>query len=116
MLLICIAQFYVLFTIFCLLLDVLVDVPHCVLMQKCVPIYKTMFSDLRRYPRHEVRLDTVDPVPRFIARQWRGQQTECQEDALLTHRLIPSWWSLQMPVLFVDSKLRLHNCVLCYFC
>jgi len=43
-------------------------------MQKRVPIFNTMFSELHRYPRYEVRLDTVDPVPRFVARQWRGQQ------------------------------------------
>jgi hypothetical protein len=32
-----------------------------------------MFSELRHHPRFEVRLDTVDPVPQFIPRQWRGQ-------------------------------------------
>jgi len=51
-------------------------------MQKRVPIYSTMFSELQRYPRYEVRLDTVDPVPRFIARQWRGLQAEAQDAAV----------------------------------
>jgi len=51
-------------------------------MQKRVPIFSTMFSELHRYPRYEVRLDTVDPVPRFISRQWRGQNAETQDAAV----------------------------------
>jgi len=33
-----------------------------------------MFSELHQYPSYEVRVDTVDPVPKFIPRNWRGQQ------------------------------------------
>jgi len=66
-----------------------VSLSCCDMMQKCMPIYNTMFSDLRRYPRYEVRLDTVDPVPRFIARQWRGQQTDVKDSRLPYQRFAP---------------------------
>ena len=66
-----------------------VSVFCCDMMQKCMPIYNTMFSDLRRYPRCEVRLDTVDLVPRFIARQWRGKQTDAQDSALPYQTFVP---------------------------
>jgi len=49
-----------------------------------------MFSDLQRYPRYEVRLDTFDPVPRFIARQWRGKQSDTQAAAMCSHRSVQS--------------------------
>ena len=55
---------------------------YCDAMQKRMPIYSTMFSELLRYPRYEVRLETVDPVPRFITREWRGLQAEAQDTAL----------------------------------
>jgi len=50
-------------------------------LQKRVPIYNAMFSELHQYPSYEVRLDTVDPVPRFISRQWRGLQSNAQNTA-----------------------------------
>jgi len=59
-------------------------------LQKRVPIYNTMFSELHRYPSYEVRLDTVDPVPRFIARHWRGQQSNAQ-NAASRYALFFSW-------------------------
>ncbi|XP_022103155.1 cilia- and flagella-associated protein 91-like isoform X1 [Acanthaster planci] len=46
---------------------------------KKVPLYKTMFSALRHHPRFQMRLDTTDPVPRFISRQWRGYSTQARE-------------------------------------
>lgn len=80
-------QLYQLFAYFLVIvlsrLDLCADnVSCCDVLQKRVPIYNTMYSDLQRYPRYEVRLDTVDPVPRFIARHWRGQQTDAKNAAL----------------------------------
>ncbi|KAH9509265.1 Cilia- and flagella-associated protein 91 [Bulinus truncatus] len=43
---------------------------------KRVPVYKTMFSELRHHPRFQIRLDVSDPVPKFISREWRGQQEQ----------------------------------------
>jgi len=70
-------------------------------MQKRVPVYNTMFSELSRYPRYEVRLDTVDPVPRFIARQWRGQQTEAQDTALRFQRFKTFVFCQLCPILLI---------------
>ena len=53
-------------------------------LQKKEPIYPTMFSELRHYPRFRVRLDTTDPVPRFINRQWRGYADQ-QREALIRY-------------------------------
>ncbi|XP_071806204.1 cilia- and flagella-associated protein 91-like isoform X2 [Asterias amurensis] len=52
---------------------------------KKVPIYNTMFSALRHYPRFQMRLDNTDPVPRFISRQWRGYSTQARE-ALIRYK------------------------------
>lgn len=48
---------------------------------KCLPIFNTMFSELRHQPRLELRLDTTDPVPQFIPRQWRGLQDKAQNNS-----------------------------------
>jgi len=77
-------------------------------VQKRVPVYNTMFSDLHHYPRYEVRLDTVDPVPRFIARQWRGQQA-AQNAALRCQRLIPFCLHI------VDSILKIEDCLIVFY-
>jgi len=69
----------------------LMNVFCCDVLQKRVPIYKTMFSELQCYPRYEVRLDTVDPVPRFIARNWRGQQSDA---AVCNQRHVPLFLDL----------------------
>ncbi|XP_059158097.1 LOW QUALITY PROTEIN: cilia- and flagella-associated protein 91-like [Physella acuta] len=39
---------------------------------KQVPVFKTMFSELRHHPRFQVHLDVTDPVPKFITREWKG--------------------------------------------
>ena len=54
------------------------------LPQKRVPHFKTMFSDLRHYPRYGIHLEVTDPVPKFIPRQWRGY-AEQDRDALIRY-------------------------------
>lgn len=49
---------------------------------KRVPIYKTMFSELRHHPRFQMRLDVTDPVPKFISRQWRGYAEQHREQII----------------------------------
>ncbi|XP_014665017.1 PREDICTED: protein MAATS1-like isoform X2 [Priapulus caudatus] len=39
---------------------------------KRLPKYGTMFSELRHHPRFSVELDSTDPVPPWIMRDWRG--------------------------------------------
>lgn len=46
---------------------------------KRVPVFKTMFSDVRNYPRYQIQLDTTDPVPKFIPRQWRGYSQQARD-------------------------------------
>jgi len=46
---------------------------------KYTPFYKTMFSTLHHHPSHQVKIDTTDPVPRFIPRQWRGYGDQARE-------------------------------------
>ncbi|XP_013081110.2 cilia- and flagella-associated protein 91-like isoform X2 [Biomphalaria glabrata] len=46
---------------------------------KRVPVYKTMFSELRHHPRFQIHLDVSDPVPKFIGREWRGQHEQHRE-------------------------------------
>jgi hypothetical protein len=43
---------------------------------KRVPNFKTMFSELRHYPRQSIQLDRTDPVPPWIDRKWRGFQDQ----------------------------------------
>lgn len=50
-----------------------------------VPEYPMMFSGLRHYPSSSVRIDSYDPVPRFIQRQWRGYQDEAR-DSLMRYK------------------------------
>ncbi|XP_055072320.2 cilia- and flagella-associated protein 91 isoform X1 [Misgurnus anguillicaudatus] len=37
-----------------------------------VPEFNSMFSNLPHHPSYTLRLETTDPVPAFIDRQWRG--------------------------------------------
>ena len=46
-----------------------------------------MFSGLRHYPSSSVRIDSYDPVPRFIQRQWRGYQDEARDSLIRYKRL-----------------------------
>ncbi|XP_077985576.1 cilia- and flagella-associated protein 91-like isoform X2 [Glandiceps talaboti] len=46
---------------------------------KRVPVYPTMFSNLRHYPRFNMRLESTDPVPKFVSRQWRGYSEQARE-------------------------------------
>lgn len=38
-----------------------------------------MFSDVRNYPRYQIQLDSTDPVPKFIPRQWRGYSQQARD-------------------------------------
>lgn len=51
---------------------------------KRVPIAQDMFSELRHFPRFQMKLETTDPVPKFISRQWRGYSEQARE-ALIRH-------------------------------
>ena len=53
--------------------------------QKMVPNYKTMFSCLRHYPRNYVTLDSTDPIPPHLDRQWRGYADQAREN-LVTYK------------------------------
>ncbi|XP_064407633.1 cilia- and flagella-associated protein 91-like [Halichondria panicea] len=44
-----------------------------------VPHFRTMFSSLRHYPRQAVTLDTTDPVPKHMPRQWGGYRDQARE-------------------------------------
>jgi len=46
---------------------------------KRVPDYQAMFSGLMHFPDSTVRIDSRDPVPQFIPRQWRGYQDQARE-------------------------------------
>lgn len=63
---------------------------------KRVPLYPTMFSELRHHPRFQMRLDVTDPVPKFISRQWRGYQDQARE-ALIRHTTFNYDPSVQVP-------------------
>lgn len=51
---------------------------------KRVPVYQTMFSELRHHPRFNFQLDVTDPVPKFVSRQWGGYAEQTRE-ALIRH-------------------------------
>lgn len=47
--------------------------------QRYVPKFRTMFSSLRHYPRQTITLDTTDPVPQHVPRQWKGYRDQARE-------------------------------------
>ncbi len=49
------------------------------IIQRFVPHFRTMFSSLRHYPRQAVTLDTTDPVPKHMPRQWGGYRDQARE-------------------------------------
>lgn len=63
---------------------------------KRVPHFKTMFSDLRHYPRYGIHLEVTDPVPKFIPRQWRGY-AEQDRDALIRYTTFNYDPTVQVP-------------------
>lgn len=63
---------------------------------KRVPLYPTMFSELRHHPRFQMRLDVTDPVPKFISRQWRGYQEQHRE-AVIRHTTFNFDPTVQVP-------------------
>lgn len=63
---------------------------------KRVPHFKTMFSDLRHYPRYSIHLEVTDPVPKFIPRQWRGYGDQ-ERQALIRYTTFNYDPSVQVP-------------------
>ncbi|XP_046852918.1 cilia- and flagella-associated protein 91-like [Xenia sp. Carnegie-2017] len=63
---------------------------------KRVPIFKTMFSDVRNYPCYQIQLDGTDPVPNFIPRQWRGYSQQAR-DAINRYKKFNYDPSVQVP-------------------
>ncbi|CAF0885951.1 unnamed protein product [Adineta steineri] len=53
---------------------------------QAVPVYQHLFSDLRQYPRFAYRLQSRDPVPTHVSRQWLGQ-AEAHRDQIALSRL-----------------------------
>lgn len=47
-------------------------------------MFRDMFSSLPHYPNSHVQIDTNDPVPSFIPRQWRGYSDQAR-DALVRY-------------------------------
>eukprot|EP00731_Ephydatia_muelleri_P012277 Em0006g1171a len=54
---------------------------------KMMPNYKAMFSCLRHYPRNYVTLDSTDPIPQHVDRQWRGYADQAREN-LVTYKTL----------------------------
>ncbi|KAK3106963.1 hypothetical protein FSP39_004095 [Pinctada imbricata] len=76
---------------------------------KRVPIFKTMFSELRHHPRFQMRLDVTDPVPKFISRQWRGYQDQARE-AMIRYTTFNYDPSVQVPPkTFADAHVAGQN-------
>ncbi|KAM5276447.1 cilia- and flagella-associated protein 91 isoform 2-T3 [Hipposideros larvatus] len=59
-----------------------------------VPRFKAMFSNLIHYPRYSLYWSKADPVPRFISREWKGQE-EKHREALRQHAATDT--SLKIP-------------------
>jgi len=38
-----------------------------------------MFSTIGRYRRFDIRLETIDPVPKWISREWRSAEWRAKE-------------------------------------
>lgn len=53
--------------------------------QKRVPNYPTMFSVLPHHPRFQMKLESTDPVPKFVSRQWRGY-AEQEREAMVRYK------------------------------
>ncbi|XP_025100733.1 cilia- and flagella-associated protein 91-like [Pomacea canaliculata] len=51
---------------------------------KKMPLFPAMFSELYHFPRLQLKLDTADPVPKFINRQWQGYPDQ-QREALIRY-------------------------------
>ena len=74
------------------------------------PVTESMFSDVLRYPRYQLRISSTDPVPRHVGRLWRGHVEQAREAFLkhahspfpispIEHRPFPSIFLFQ----FLDS-------------
>lgn len=62
-----------------------------------IPEFTDMFSVLPHYPSSQVRIDTTDPVPSFIPRQWRGYSEQARE-ALIRYKKFNYDPSIKVPL------------------
>jgi len=69
---------------------------------KHVPHFQQMFSALPHYPRAQVQLESTDPVPSFINRQWRGYG-EQRREALIRYTTFNYDPSVQIPAKTFDN-------------
>uniref|UniRef100_A0A1I8I6R3 Cilia- and flagella-associated protein 91 n=1 Tax=Macrostomum lignano TaxID=282301 RepID=A0A1I8I6R3_9PLAT len=61
-----------------------------------VPVQGSMFSDLRHYPRLQLRISQHDPVPKFVNRQWKGYADQAR-DALIRYKKFNYDPSVEIP-------------------
>ena len=55
-----------------------------VILKQAVPVYEHLFSDLRQYPRVSYRIQSRDPVPSHVSRQWLGQADAHREQIAIS--------------------------------
>ncbi|XP_063726301.1 cilia- and flagella-associated protein 91-like isoform X2 [Symsagittifera roscoffensis] len=60
------------------------------------PVYPSMFSELRHFPRATITMDPTDPVPRFVSRQWKGYAEQAR-DALVQYKTLNYDASVNLP-------------------
>ncbi len=51
--------------------------------KQMVPLYRTMFSELRHNPRFQLRLNTNEVLPQHINREWPGRRDYQREQAII---------------------------------
>lgn len=55
-------------------------------LQKCVPVFENLYSALVHKPRLSEKLDSVDPLPSFISREWQNYETLARETLIMCRR------------------------------
>lgn len=71
-----------------------------------MPKFAQMFSTLRNYPSHTFQLETVDPVPASVDKQWQGKANQ-QREALVRHNKLVLYYLVKAegePKLFINSN------------
>jgi len=69
-------------------------------VQICVPRFHTMFSTLGRYRRFDIRLETTDPVPQWISREWRSAEWRAKD---AVRRAQNAYATCMLPTRFLSS-------------
>ena len=60
-------------------------------IQKAIPIYKTMFSELKHHPRFQLQLKPSDVVPSHMNQDWPGK-SNFQREAIILEKLFVSFF------------------------